>query len=117
MLSAELEDKVVLLPGLCEVLLRVVDDLVCAERPDHFKILHAAYACHMPAEILGELYRKGSDAAGGADDQDPVAASQLAAVSQAPQGGKASKGYCSRKVETQRARFLRDLGLRRTQVL
>jgi hypothetical protein len=67
-----LEDEIEALATLGEVLLGVVDDVVCAERSDHVHVPRAAHAGHLGAERLGDLHGERPYAARRADDQDLV---------------------------------------------
>src|SRR6266498_2429029 len=72
MAPRRLEDEIVALPTLGEVLLRVVDEVVCADRSDHFNVPRAAHAGHLGAEGLGDLHGERPHASRRADDQDLV---------------------------------------------
>jgi len=56
------QDEVVLPTALGEVSLRVVDDLVGAERPHQLHVSGAAHGGHVGAERLGDLHGEGADA-------------------------------------------------------
>lgn len=64
----ENEVVAILTPG--EVLLRVVDDAVGADRPNQTQLGGAAHAGHLRTEGLGELHGERADASAGADEQD-----------------------------------------------
>ena len=61
MLADGVEDDVVGLAVLREVLLRVVDHLVGAERADELDVLRVADGGDVGAEVLGELHGRRSD--------------------------------------------------------
>src|SRR2546425_12014074 len=63
------EDEVVAVPVLGEVLTRVIDDVVGADRAHHLHVLRAAYAGHLGAERFGDLDGERPDASGRAVDQ------------------------------------------------
>src|SRR5215468_3545368 len=69
MVPDAVEDDVVTPATLGEILLRVVDDPVRADRPDHVRVPGAAYAGDLRAEALGDLYRERAHAPGRAVDQ------------------------------------------------
>jgi hypothetical protein len=68
----QLEDEIVALPTLGEVLVGVVDDVVCADRSDHVHVPRAAHAGHFGAEGLGNLHGERPNPSRRADDQDLV---------------------------------------------
>src|SRR5207253_6033392 len=76
------EDEVVTLPRPREVLFGVIDDMVCAERPDQAYVSRARDAGHLRSERLRDLNREGSDATRGPDDQDLLPGFDLAATAQ-----------------------------------
>jgi hypothetical protein len=57
------EDDVVALPAAGEVLLGVVDDVLCPERPDQLDVPGAGDAGDIGPERLGDLDGKRPDAA------------------------------------------------------
>ena len=63
------QDQVVAARPVGEVLARVVDDVVGAERPDQVHLRRAADAGDVRAEHLRELHRERAYASGRADDQ------------------------------------------------
>ena len=82
------EDDVVALWALGEVLARVVDDVVGAERADQLELAGAADAGHLGAHRLGDLHGEGADAAAGARDEDLLAGPDAGYVAQRPEGGE-----------------------------
>ena len=73
---------------LREVLLRVVDDAVCAERSGLLHVPRAADGGHVRAERLCDLHRVGADASGRAVDQNLLPGLDLALVAQRLEGGE-----------------------------
>ena len=63
-----------------EVLARVIEDVVCAERPDPVQLRGTAHAGDLGSEGLGDLHGEGAYAAGGSDDQHLVAGSDSSVV-------------------------------------
>src|SRR2546428_13072417 len=63
------EDEVVAVPVSGEVLTRVIDDVVGADRAHHLHVLRAAYAGHLGAERFGDLDGERPDASGRVFDQ------------------------------------------------
>src|SRR5260370_30370459 len=70
MVSHVVEDEVVALPTLGEVLVGVVDDMVCTDGADHVHVLRTADTGHLGAVGLGDLHRERSNASRGTIDQD-----------------------------------------------
>ena len=77
------EDPVVALAGLRVVDLRVVDDVVGAERADEVQLVGAGDAGHLGAHRLRDLDGERADVARRADDQDLVARLDRSAVATA----------------------------------
>src|ERR687893_3008252 len=95
----QLEDEIVVLPTSGEVLLGVVDDVVCAERSDQLYVPRAAHAGHLSVEGLGDLHGEGPHASRRPDDQDLVPWLDPSVVAQTLQGCRRSQGYGRRVVE------------------
>ena len=70
MVPGDVEDDVVALAASGEVFLRVVDDPVCADRPDHVELPGGIHACDVRSVRLRELHRERSHGAARAVDQD-----------------------------------------------
>src|SRR5215208_5119968 len=70
------------LAALREVLLRVIDDAICAERPDELDVPRAAHGCDVGTEHLRDLYRERAYASGSAVDQNLLARLDLPVVAQ-----------------------------------
>ena len=68
-LADRVEDDVVRLAVLREVLARVVDDVVGAERPHELDVLRVADGRDLGAEVLRQLHGGGADGSGGAVDR------------------------------------------------
>src|SRR5215204_3978332 len=81
------------LPRVREVILGVVDDVLCAQRSDHLHVPRAAHATHLGIEGLGDLYGEGPHASRGADDQDLVPWLDPSLVAQSLQGCGRGQGY------------------------
>ena len=65
--SGDVEDQVV--AALGEVLARVVDDVVGAQRADQVDVPRTAHGGDVSSECLGDLHGEAADATRGADDQ------------------------------------------------
>ena len=99
-----------------EVLARVVDDMVGAERSDQLDVAGAAYAGDLGPEGLRDLDGIGADAARGAVDQHLLALLQAARIPEAVERGKCRRrdggGFLERQVGRHREDgLLRRLGV------
>src|SRR5918997_5403903 len=101
----QLEDEIVVLPTSGEVLLGVVDDVICAERSDQLYVPRAAHAGHLGVEGLGDLYGQGPYASRRTDDQDLVPRLDPPVVAQTLQGSRRGQGHGRRLVEREVGRF------------
>src|SRR6266511_2346694 len=72
MVPREVDDDVVALAGPGEVLLRVVDDRVRADRPERVQLPGGIHTGHVRSVCLGELHREGPYGPSGTVDQDPL---------------------------------------------
>ncbi len=81
-LADGVEDHVVAVAHLGEVLARVVDHLVGAERADEVDVVGAAHPDHGGAEVLRELHRGGPHGARRAVDEHGLPGAHAAAVAQ-----------------------------------
>ena len=70
--SADVDDQVVAGGAVEEVLCRVVDHVVGADRAHHVDLGRAGHAGDDAAERLGQLHGVGADTAGRADDEHPL---------------------------------------------
>ena len=110
------DDHVVALSQGREVLLAVVDDVICAERPNQLDVGRAADARHVGAERLGDLDLKSSDPTGGAVDQQPLAGRDVAGA----ESMKSRKRGCRNRsslLEAERLRLRYEVVLGRLRVL
>ena len=71
-----------------EILLRVINDPVCADGPNHFHIPRTANAGNLSAKCLRDLYSERTDASGGAVNQDLLARLDLCLFAQTLKGGE-----------------------------
>jgi hypothetical protein len=76
------QDDVVALVALGEIVLRVVDHMVRAERAHELDVARAAYAGDISTVVLRELNRKRAHTARRAVDQDLLSGLDLALVAQ-----------------------------------
>jgi len=76
-----------------EILIRVVNDVVCADRAHHIQIPRAAYAGDFSPEVLGNLHREGAQAAGRTIDQNRLPLLNLSLITETLQGGESRLRY------------------------
>src|SRR5918996_4115726 len=76
-LADRVEDDVVHLAVLGEVLLQVVDELVCSERSHELDVLRVAHRGDVGAEVRGELHAGSSDGSGGAVYEDALPLAEI----------------------------------------
>src|SRR3712207_7717849 len=70
MVARNIDDEIVALPALGEVLLGVINNLVCAERSDHIQFPRAVHAGHVRSVRLGKLHGEGSHTTARTVDQN-----------------------------------------------
>src|SRR5215208_3325886 len=105
MVRHDIKNDVVLFPIAGEIFLRVIDDSVCAEGPDHFDIPRTANTGNLSAKRLRDLYSKGTHTAGGAIDQDLLARLKLCLVAKSLQRGECGHRHRSSLLERHVARL------------
>ena len=88
----DVEDDVVAVTTVDEVLARVVDDAVGADRSHQFRFRCAGNPSHLGAERLGQLDGERPHASPRADDQDSLTGSNLPLVANGLEGGVARDG-------------------------
>src|SRR6266850_6071038 len=108
--------EVILLPAFGEILLGVIDDLVCAKRARQVQIPRAADACHFSPVRFGKLQRKRADATRRAVDQYLLSRLNLSSVAKGLEGGDRRHRYGRRLLERHVGRFQRQLFLARARV-
>ncbi len=101
------DDHVPAAGAVGEVLARVVDEVVCAERTGRGRAWRARDAGDLGAVGLRDLDGEGADAATRADDQDALARLHLRDVADRHEGGDAGDRRCGSLLERQ-ARGLVD---------
>ncbi len=99
MVPDHIDDHIVALAALGEILLGVIDHLICADGSDHFHIPGTADAGHLCAHRLGDLHRKGPHASRCAVDQDPLPRLDLSMVTEGLQCRERRNGYGSGLLE------------------
>src|ERR1700745_1900850 len=93
MIRAAVEDETVCLPEPCEVLLRVVDDVIGSDRPHHLDVARIAYSRHVCPERFRDLHRKGPDAASRAGYQHILSGLQVPVIPESLERSRASHPY------------------------
>src|SRR6266487_3604593 len=73
------------IPG--EIFLRVINDMICANRAHHVQVPRAAYAGDFGSECFGELHRKRTHATRGAVNQNLLPGVDVPRIAQALQSG------------------------------
>ena len=117
MVADVVEDEVVALGPGGEVDLRVVDDVVGADRADQLDVLRAADPGHLGAERLGDLHGERAHATGSAVDEDLLTGLDLAVVAQELERGRGGHADRGRLLEGEIGRLLEELVLCRPRVL
>ena len=85
----EVEDQVVVLDGIGEIGLAVVDDDIGAERAHEIEVGRPGGRRHHGPEMLGELHSEGADAAGAGMDEHAFPALEIGRGHEAGQGAQA----------------------------
>src|ERR1700676_3431210 len=105
MISYGVENQVITLPAPGEILLGVVDDLICADRSNHVHVPCTAYASHICAERPGDLHSERTHASRRAVHQDLLPAPDLSLVAKTLQCGECRDRYGSCLLERHVIRF------------
>src|SRR6266542_353309 len=99
MIPSGVENEVVTPPAPGEILLRVIDDLIRADRPDHFHIPRTAHAGDIGAERLRDLHGERTDASGRTVDQYLLPGINVTLAPESLQRGEGRDGYGGRLLE------------------
>src|SRR6266540_1587731 len=92
MVPGDVEDDVVSLAAPGEVLLRVVEDPIGADRPDHVQLLGGIHAGHVRSVRLGELHREGPHRPTRAVDQDRLSSRDPSLIANALNRERTGRG-------------------------
>src|ERR1039457_413690 len=96
MVANAVENQVITLPAFGEILLRVINDPICADGSDHFHIPRTAYAGHICAEPLGDLHSERTHASRRTVNQDSLSRLNVSLVTKTLQCGECRHAYRSR---------------------
>src|SRR6266852_7954283 len=88
MVPNAVEKEVVTLPTFGEILLRVINDPICADGSDHVHVPRTAYAGHLCAERLGDLHSEGTHASRRTVNQDLLPRLNVSLVAKTLQCGE-----------------------------
>src|SRR6516164_8888352 len=105
MVPNTVEKQVVTLPALREILLRVINDVICANGSDHVDVPRTAYTGHLGAERLSDLHGERTHASCRAVNQDPLPRLNLPLVAKSLQCGERRDWCRSRLLKTDVFRF------------
>src|SRR6267143_4430769 len=118
MVQDVVENDVVTFRTFSEILFRVIDDVIRAERSDKIDIPRTADTGHIRAKRLGDLHRECAYASRGAVDQDLLPRLDLSFVANSLQGGDARDVDRSRLLKCDVCWLDRDSSIRaRTDIL
>jgi hypothetical protein len=92
MLARVVENEVVRLAAPREVVARVVDHVIGADRSDQVDVPWAAHAAHFGAESLGDLDGERADAPGCPIDQDLLTCLDVAVITNRLERNQAGHG-------------------------
>src|SRR4028118_1840160 len=93
MVPRNIEDEIVALAALGEVLLGVINDLVCAERSDHVQFPRAVHARHLRSVSLGKLNGEGTHTSSSAVDQNLLSRPNLSLMAKTREGDESGGRY------------------------
>src|SRR5437773_5313036 len=113
----DVEDRVVAPAALREVLFRVVDDLIGAERADQLEVPRACDRRHVRSERLRDLHRERSDTPAGAVHEDPLSRLHLRVIAKTLECGASRDADRGRLLERRVARLWCETLLARERVL
>src|ERR1700730_1990001 len=105
------ENYVVAFRAFGEILFRVIDDVIRAERSHKIDILRTADTGHIRAERLGDLHREGSHTSRRAVDQDLLTGLNFSLITKRLQSGDARDVDRSRLFKSDASGFQCDCAL------
>src|ERR1700733_12930169 len=104
------------MPTLGEILLGVINDLICADGPDPVDIPRTAYAGHRCAERLGDLHGERTHASRRTVYQDFLARLNVALVAKTLQCRECTHRHSSRLLKRDVMRLHGQCGFRSTRI-
>src|SRR6266566_2542557 len=105
MISVRSKNQVIPLPIVGEIFLRVINDVVCADRAHHVHIPRAAHASHFSPERFGNLHGKHTNTARRTMYQDLLPWLNLSFIAKTLQGGDCRDRYGRGFLEREIGRF------------
>ena len=105
------DHDVVVVHDACEIAGAVVDDEIGAEPRDPFNVCGARCRGHAGTEMLGQLYRDGSQAAGAGMDENLLTRLQIGPFDEGLPRGQSDEGEGGRLVHGEPGRLERDVVL------
>ena len=108
MMGIRAENEIVVLTASREIIVGVIDDVVCADQARRGHVGRTAYGGHFRAERFGNLNCKRADASRRAIDEDMLTGFDLSLIAQSLKGSDGSYGYGCRLLERQSGRLERE---------
>src|SRR3989440_11538966 len=105
MISVRSKNQVITLPILGEIFLRVINDLICANRACHIQIPRAAHTSHFSSERFGNLHRKRTHTTRRTMNQHLLPWLNLSFIAKTLQGGDCRHRYGRCFLEREIGRF------------
>src|ERR1700733_7083914 len=116
MVPDAVENQVVATPSVGEILLGVINDMICADRSNHVDIPCAAHAGHLYAKGLGDLNGERTHASRRTINQDLLPRLNLS-LAKSLQCGECRHRYRSRLLKGHVIRFHNQCRLGSTRIL
>src|SRR5271157_1509862 len=117
MVPNAVENQVITLPTLGEILLGVINDVICADGSDHVHIPRTAYASNLCSERLGDLHSERTHASRRTVDQDLLPRLNVSLVAKALQRRECRHRYGSCLLKRHVIRLQDQYRLRSTHIL
>src|SRR5437660_8683926 len=117
MVPNAVENQIITLPTFGEILLGVINDVICADGPDRVHVPRTAYASNLCAKRFGDLHSERTHASGRTVNQDLLPRLNLSLVAKPLQCGECCHRYRSRLLKRHVTRLHDQCGLWGTRVL
>src|ERR1035437_3713699 len=117
MIRHEVENQVVVLSTFREILLGVINDVICADGSDHVNVPRTAHARNFRTERFGDLHSERTHTSGRTVDQDLLPRLNLSFVAKTLQGCESRQGNRSRLFKRRVIRFHGQYRLGSTYIL